>query len=222
MLRDRVLASKLIGGVAVAFLMVSLATAQEEGQRRRGGGGFGGRGIPKAMLLQSEKVRSELKVTDEQQQKLRDLAQQARPQGGQGEQSREEREQRAAEMDAKVKEILTAEQSQRLDEIALQVRGASALAEQEYAQKVGLEREQRMKIREIVQAQGEKMRATFQEAQGDREAIREGMAKVRKETDEQVLAALTADQKQKYETMKGKPFEIDMRELFPRRRGQQQ
>ena len=221
MLRDRVLASKLIGGVAVAFLLVSLAAAQEEGQRRRGGGSGDFR-LSKVMLLQSEKVQTELKVTDEQQQKLRDLAQQARSQGGQREQSREERQQRTTETEAKVKEILTAEQSQRLDEVFLQVAGPATLAEQEHAQKLGLEREQRMKIREIVQAQGEKMRATFQEAQGDREAIREGMAKVRKETEEQVQAILTADQKQQYEKMKGKPFEVDMRELFPRRRGQQQ
>ena len=43
---------------------------------------------------------------------------------------------------------------------------------------------------------------------GDREQIRERMTKLRKESDDKVLAVLTAAQKTKFAQMKGKPLEL--------------
>ncbi len=60
---------------------------------------------------------------------------------------------------------------------------------------------QTVKVQKIYENMHTAMMETFQSNQGDREAIREAMMTIVSETDEQIEALLTPEQKVKYEEM---------------------
>ena len=220
---------------AVVLSMTTELMAQEPRQGRRGGfgGGFGGPGgfpVSSLMLLQAPEVRTELAVTPEQGQKIDALATESREKlrasfgGGSREEfqalSPEEREKRMAEgrkkmeesgkeTDAKLATILDAKQQQRLKELRLQREGVGALGKPEVAKELGLSQEQNDKIHKIQ----EDARPDFGALAGLREAPEEQRTKViaemrakREKADADILGVLTAEQKTKFEAMKGKAF----------------
>ena len=217
---------------ALAATVVLCAAVPGSAQERergpgRGRGGFGGpMQVSMAQLLQVEKVQQELKLSDEQKQQaeqiaddLRSKAREAFQGGGPGQEAFAQMREASQQADQKVAELLKDEQSKRLEEIRLQVAGPSILAfDRELAQKLNVTQDQRQKAREILEAQGEKTREAFQNAEGEGrerfEAAREKIEQIRKETDEQLVAVLTDEQKQQWKEMTGKPFELDRSQLF--------
>ncbi|MBI1914625.1 MAG: serine/threonine protein kinase [Planctomycetes bacterium] len=109
-------------------------------------------------LLSESTVRDDLRLSDEQRQRIKDLAHRIEEQrqksfGGFHRLSPEEREQRFVEMarvnDAAVAEILSREQLRRLGQIALQLRGAAAFREADVAKALNLTDSQKERISAI-------------------------------------------------------------------------
>jgi hypothetical protein len=209
---------------------------EERGERGGRGrfGGPGGRGgfeVSRLMLVRVEPVQEELGLVEEQLTKVNDLRDELRGgRGGRGdrgdrpnfrEMSEEERQEfmaqrqkeaaeRSAHEKEKLGEILMPHQSERLEEIFLQVRGASALVDPAVAEQVGLTDDDQEELREAIQTAREgmqdEMRALFES--GDREQIGEKMREMQQKVDEQALATLSDEQKQKFTEMKGEKFDL--------------
>lgn len=220
--------------LALVAVVAAGAIAQDnEGGRRpgRGGGpggpgggrpgGFGGGGDPVIGLLMVEKVREEIELMPDQEEaltKLRDSEPQGAPPNldfrSMSEEERtkafaemqERRKKRETEMREKLEEVLLPEQLERLEQISIQSRGPRALEDPAIAAKLNFTDEQKTKMEDVRSKSGERMRALF--SSGDRDKMREGFEKLRKESEEEVLAVLTADQRKQFEEMKGKPFEL--------------
>lgn len=195
--------------------MVGLACAQPPGPPRgaRGGGPPGGGGMGR--LLQSEEVRGELELLDEQVEKLRkieedvrtemrDLFRNARRGGGEG--GREEMRARAEELrksvEEKVENVLSTQQLERLKQINAQVMidrgGARALMGGPLAEELNLSDEQKSQMREKAQELQAEMQKKIEAA--------------RAEAREQLMEMLTSEQRAKLESMTGEPFEMGQRD----------
>lgn len=214
------------------------AQERERGERgRRGpggfGGGFGGPGrggfeVTRLMLVGVEPVQEELGLVEEQITKITDVRRELRPErGGRGdrpnfrdmtEEERQEffaeRQKEAAERSAQEKEklgeILMPHQSKRLEEIFLQVRGPIALLDPTVAEEVGLTEDDQQELRETIQEAREGMMAEMRELfeSGDRDQVRAKMTEMQKKVEEQALAVLSDEQKQKFTEMKGEKFDL--------------
>jgi Spy/CpxP family protein refolding chaperone len=193
----------------------------------RGGGLLGYLGI--------EEVQKELEMLDDQIQQCEQLREEMRPQRAEGEErpdfrnmSEEERQKFFADMQKQMEErrkkaetklendILLPHQMDRLREIAIQQAGIGALMMPEVAANLGLSDAQKEKIQTTLEESRnsirDRMREIFQG--GDRENMRGKLEELRKEVDNKVLAVLTASQKEKFEELKGKPFEMPQRRFF--------
>ncbi len=212
--------------VAVAFAatLTLTATAQPPaGFRMMEGGPF-----LMAMLVQSPKVQQELKLTDEQRQKLQELVEQLREKmRGAGQKLREappeERQKQLQAMREEVEKqlatVLNERQGKRLKQIALQVEGYAALGRPEVAKQVGLTEEQTLKVRDVLQQAREKGRELFQQRPPDRQAIRQKLQEIRRWVDEQIQPLLTDEQKKKWQELVGEPFKLEQLFGFGRRFG---
>lgn len=143
----------------------------------------------------------------------------------------------AAERSRKRDDVLAAllepEQTERIDQIVFQVnsRGGliATLKSDATKKKLSITEEQVAKLDGIEEAaradrdkQREEMRAAFQNGGGgniDFAALQKASEEARKKLDEQVMSVLSDQQKQDLASLKGKPFELDMRALFGRGRG---
>jgi hypothetical protein len=214
--------------VLTALLALLIATplmAQRQG--RRGGGGFG---VSKLQLAQAEPVQKELElVADQKEQiaKLAEEAQAARRGGGGGNfqdlsdeeraKRRQEQQARARETDKKVEAILVGPQKTRLNEIYVQALGTAALTNEDIAKELGIGADLQEKIETT---RREAMQAAFQGGGGGGGFNPEAFAKARAEVDTKVVALLSAEQKEKFEKMKGKKVEFDLTAIGRGGRGQ--
>ncbi len=225
--------SAAILAIGMTAFLVSDSMAQEGTRRDRGGfgggpGGPGGRGGDPTMgLLRFEEVKTELKVSDEQQQAIDKLAEQNRASAEAGdrpnfrEMSEEERGEflekmrrtqveLAKQTKEQLEEVLLPEQIERLEQISLQVRGAGALEDEEVREQLQMSDDQIAKLAETRQSVQTTMRERMQELfqSGDRDAMREAFGKIRAEMEEQLFGVLTDEQKSKFQEMKGEPFKM--------------
>lgn len=229
----------VLASLVVGLFMSSGAMAQGRGGRGGfGGGGFGGGGF--AGLLQIAQVQKELKLSDDQIAKVKEVADAARPPQGTGgrrgadqtdEQraaAREERQKRNAETDAKLTALLMPEQVTRLKQVQLWVQGYGALTNNEAVVKeLGLTDDQKAALKTISDEAGRKRQALFQglgrgASDEQRAKFREDSAALQKDTDAECKAVLTDDQSAKLAAMKGEKFELDMSQIAAgrgRRRG---
>jgi Spy/CpxP family protein refolding chaperone len=219
---------------AVAIVcFAALAEAQQGGQpgRRPGQGGpwmmRGGGSL--LWLARNEAVQKEIELLDDQKAQLDKLAEELRPQrGGDGGErpdyrnmSEEERqkfrdemrkrfEERTKTANEKLKKVLLPHQVKRLEQISLQLRGTGALADPDVASKLGLSEDQQTKVEETMAANREAVMAKARELRqgGRNDQAREQLRKLRKEGEAKVLAVLTAEQKEKFEQLKGQKFEM--------------
>jgi Spy/CpxP family protein refolding chaperone len=216
-------------------MLATTAMAQgQEGQGRRGGGrgGAGGFMMSTGFLVGVEQVQKELKVTDEQKEKLTALREegggQRRGQGGGGgeggnrrgrgeapsEEQMAEFRKRSEEQNKKVEAILTADQNKRLKEIVLQTRGAGALRDEQVAKSLGLTEDQVAALKTIGEESDKRMGEIRQSGGDDREARQKKMEELRADTEAESLAVLSDEQKTKFTEMKGAKFELDRRAMF--------
>ncbi len=218
-----VLATALLLGTT----LLATAEAQRPGGDRRGPGRRSLLG-----LLRSEQVQKELKLTDDQTAKVKEIGEKLREEMSSqwsGVREMEDRDARRAkmteltkQMDEKSREglrdVISWEQLMRLYQIRLQIRGSVYGLNHEWiANRLQLTSEQKDKLSEIKKSNEQTMREAFSSFRDlSQEERREKMGefrKIRTDADEQALGVLTDEQKTTYEQLKGEKFE------FERRRG---
>ena len=128
-------------------------------------------------------------------------------------------------MDEQLAEILNEAQIKRLNEIRINVLGANALTDSKVAEAVGLTTDDVQKIEEARSAAFAEMRQNMMQNMsgggGDRSAMMEKMQEMRASVDKSIMEMLTEEQATRFQTLKGEPFELDMRELMMGGRGGQ-
>ena len=208
-----------LAAALMAMLIVPAVQAQPGGGGRPGGGQFGGRpgggqfggrgggpnNISISQLLQSEKVRNEAEIFDEQVQELKEASDKIRAdaRANQGERPdfrnlteeqrrelferfRKSSEETQKKISSAVQEILLPHQLERLEEIRIQILGSGALLLEPVQKKLKVTDTQKAKFEEITNGTREKsqemfgsVREKFQELGGDREKIQALMAEIR-------------------------------------------
>jgi len=228
--------------LGLMLLLAGPALAQQQkGQRGQGGrGGFGmgmGMGGGFGFLVNNEGVQKELKLDQEQVDKLKQAVQSVMEKHADDfatlrDASPEERREKGQEIGRKVNDetlaavndILKPDQLKRLKEIELQQAGTQAFARPDVEKALKLTSDQKDKIKTISEDAAKEIRASFGGGGGGGagaanpqafQAAREKMNTVRKESLERVLAVLNDDQKTSWKEMTGKPFEVTFQ---PRRR----
>jgi Spy/CpxP family protein refolding chaperone len=234
------LAKLVVMGLAIVLVAGSVSYAQGQ----RGGRGFGGGGTSKADLVRREQVQKELKITEEQTGKIKEITDAARASGrelfsGLRDLSEDERRAKftelrekmtkaAEETGKKIAAVLNDTQNARLDQIVLQQRGNRALTSKDTIAKLNITKEQQQQIKDLVDAQGEMTRELFS---GLRDIPREERAakfaelgkkreEITTETNKAVMEVLTASQKTQFEQLKGAEFKLERGSFGRRRPGQ--
>jgi Spy/CpxP family protein refolding chaperone len=181
---------------------------------QRGLGAFGG-GMPGLFMLRSEVVQKDLQLTDEQKESITKLQEKAREefsglQGLSDEERRTKMQELRKNQEEKIAGILNDKQKARLKEIGLQQAGAMGLANKDVAEALKLSDDQVNKIKELTEAYQKEAREAFQSAAGggDPTSARDAVTKLRKETNEKIMALLNADQKASFEKMQGEKIEL--------------
>ena len=220
--------SKPLTALAALALLLAVAEnsfAQQQGRGRGFGRGFG---FSQAQLASLEQVQTELKTTAEQKSKITEvnetLSSKRRElfQGADREnfaERREELEKAATEATEQVRAALDETQQNRLREIWIQVSGTSVLDDETIAKELKITEQQQTQLEEARDAAREAMRGQFQSLRDLPEDQRgQKVQELRRESEQKVLAVLTAEQREQFEKMQGEKIEIDIRPLFQRRR----
>jgi Spy/CpxP family protein refolding chaperone len=207
-----------VAALAALLVLAGSALAQRQFQF----GGFGGGGA--AFLLMNPDVQTELKLSEEQIAKSKELGQKVRdkfkdkfaelkdaPQEQRREKFQEIMKAMTAESDKLLKDVLNADQQKRLKQLELQQRGADAFADAEVEKTLALTDAQKDKIKTLREDAGKEMREIFQNAQGNFQEALTKMQTLRKETLEKTTATLTDAQKTKWKELTGTPFEFKFR-----------
>ena len=211
---------------ALLLCVTHFAQAQQSGEAegrrgRRGGfsgrrGGFGRRQSGLLGVLRREEVRTEIKLTPEQVDKIEKIGEDISNRGrelfsGFRDASPEEREQLLEKMrtrgqalqeatDAELKKILSAEQTARVQQLSLHSQGLRALENKEIAQQIKISAEQQNKIGELIEQANQTRRERRRQGGG-----RGNRAEQQAELEQALQAVLTADQKQHWKKMLGPP-----------------
>lgn len=223
--------ARQIVGMAAALLVLSMSLALAQGGGRRGGG-FNNGGL---QLLRIPEVQKELKMTQEQidkiaakQQEVQQAMQELRQGGGGGQQlSAEERAKRNEQIQEIQKKavsgILDATQMKRFHQLELQQQGPVALTRKDVASEMKLSEEQTTKIREIQTKMNEDLRAARPGGGGGQQLSAEERAQmqaktqeIQKAANEKIVALLTDAQKTQWKEMTGEEFKFPP--PMPRRR----
>jgi Spy/CpxP family protein refolding chaperone len=195
------------------------------------GGGRGmmqfGRAMGAAQLLANASVQEELKLTDEQKEKVKDFAaKQREAMAGLRDLSPEERREKMQEMtkanaeaaEKFAKDVLKPDQAKRLKQITVQQAGVAAFAMEDVRKQLKITDEQADKFKTMAEDLQRDIRELFSGGGFDREAMQENMQKMRslsKEYLTKAVGSLTDEQKKTWTEMTGKPFEVKMEQ--PRR-----
>jgi hypothetical protein len=183
-------------------------------------------------LLQAESVQNELKITDEQKGKIKELMgklgeivkQYMLGMGGltPDQQKAKQQEMQKAlvegvkEAEKGMTEMLQPQQNERLRQIRLQIQGTAAVNDPEVAKSLELTDQQREQLKTINEQHKEQitkligqLRDTPPEQRAAKQAeIHEKAKQISKEAVEKIEQLLTAEQKQKLESLKGEKFDL--------------
>ncbi len=204
MTRSRaVLVCTLLGTTLIAVSAWILPGGTAEGQEPKAANGQAN-AAPDAAgldLLRIEQVRNDLRIGEEQEQKLMSLG---------------DDEGDPKNLRKKALEILTLKQRERLKQIRLQSMGPVALADPTVIKALDLNPEQR----KMVKALPAQLRQAIREAiPRDQKSTAMERSEKRAEVQEKIwktaLEALTPAQREKFEKMKGEKLDIDFSELWP-------
>lgn len=196
----------------VAFVALAGMTSTVCAQRQKERGFALIPGTP-VYLLEKQAVQEELKLTDEQIQKLEALLSD-RPVVQSREELERTRPARAKKANEAIKSVLDEKQEKRLEELRIQREGVRSLFRTEVTDKLGLEQAQKNKITEIEGQHTSANRATLTKLREPRITPQErqkAFAEARertKKTYADLLAVLTPAQKETFEKMKGEKFEF--------------
>ncbi len=173
-------------------------------------------------IVYRDKFLDELKVSDEQREKLmRQAIEQIMEtgpflnslteSGKEREQKLNEHRKSAREKLAKhVNEVLQPGQLTRLRQVTLQQEGGFALGQEDVRKDLKISAEQQQKFMAIMQELQKKVEALIKEAQSgiNADQIGPNSEKLRKDHAKKLEAILTDDQKKQWEEMLGPPFEL--------------
>lgn len=198
--------------VILCGLVATLAMAQPG--RRPGFGGFGGGGG--MQLLNNPQIIEELEIVEEQQEKLRELAEEAREEmremfSGMRDLDPEERREAfgemrekmqkfQGEMQEKLNKVLMPHQRERLEQIRVQMSMRfggmqGLLGREDIREKLGITEDQVEKLREKATELNEEMQKEI--------------AEIREKTREKLMKTLTPEQQEQLKKMIGDPFELE-------------
>jgi len=204
--------NKLALIVAIAALACG-AFAQGGGGGGRGQRGGGGPQFGPMALLRMEEVQKEIGLTDDQKTKVTELAASTRTKSQEARTAANGDRQAAAAATLKIneealgslKEILKPEQMKRLHELEIQWSGKAIVARNKEVQaELGLSDEQKTKLTDLLAKQQAANAEVRTSANGDRQAMQEGMAKNAKILEDEIDKVLTDAQKSKLKDMGGK------------------
>jgi Spy/CpxP family protein refolding chaperone len=219
--------------------LVGLSAAQPPRGRPGGPGGPGGgmmlqggmmRG-GSAMLLMNEGVQKELKISDDQKDKLKDITDKQREKMREqfaairdgGEVDREQMQATMKELaesgERAIKQVLNADQQKRLKQIVWQQAGAMVFLDKEYAAELKITADQTEQLKKIGEEFQEDMRALAQTARDNREEFRQKAEALRGEVKERALEVLTPEQRKMHKELLGPPFELKFDPNQMRERG---
>ncbi len=169
-----------------------------------------------------EKVLDELKVSDEQREKLMqyvmeqvmetgpflDSLKEAGPE--REEKLKEHRKNAEAKLGKLLAEVLQPEQRKRLRQVTLQQEGPFALGQEDVRKELKITQQQMMKFTAIVKDLQEQAQSLVKEVQagGNPEEIRPRIEKLRKDHAQKLEAVLTDDQKKQWKELLGQPFDL--------------
>jgi hypothetical protein len=173
-------------------------------------------------IVYREKVLDELKVTDEQREKLMQnlmerimetgpFLDSLKDAGPEREKKLEEhRKDARAKLAKQLKELLQPEQLKRWRQVTLQLEGPFALGQEDLRKDLKISQQQVMKFMAIVQDLHKKVEPLIKEAHsgGNPEEIRPKVEQIRKDHATQIEAVLTDDQKKQWKELLGPPFEL--------------
>jgi Spy/CpxP family protein refolding chaperone len=183
------------------------------------------------LLLQNEGVHKELKLSEEQLTKVKEVIHQVRQKHKeelekQSQLSPEERKEKAQvvleaisqETLKSLTDTLKPEQIRRLKQIHLQLKGIQAFFEADVGKALKLTDEQRDKLKTIEEDAREEFRkATTGPGKANfQEALKKAVA-LRKEALDKAIAVLTPEQKKTWKDLAGAPYEIKFDASFLRR-----
>lgn len=220
--------NRLFFRFAAAAASVGLVIAMADSasaQRGRGGIGrlFGP--IPAVTLAQLTEVQQELKLSDEQNDKIAelndDLSDERRQifqeAAGDFAKMREDIAELYSEYALKFNALLDEAQQKRAQEVYVQVNGLVALRDEPVAAALKLSNEQKQQVEQALEASRESAFSAFRDFQSLSEEERaKKVEELVQSRDESLLAVLSDEQKQQFEKMKGPGIEVDLSNL-PRR-----
>jgi Spy/CpxP family protein refolding chaperone len=223
---------KIFGVAALAAAACLVATDQAHAQRGMGMMSGGG---PMAgfRALTTPEGAAELKLTENQQAKLREVGDSMRTAMGDRFQSLRDElegaspEERQEKMQAAMKEvsdgtmkevkvILNEEQLARYQQINYQAMGVDAFTQKEVAEKLKITDEQKTKIDALTAGMRQELGGLRGQFQDDFQGAMRKTQEVRKSTQEKVTALLTDDQKATWKELVGKPFTMPPFQPRPR------
>jgi len=212
--------------IGVTLAVTGAAAAQGQRGQRGQGGGFMGQRTSVPALLANEDVQTELKMTDEQKEKVKAFAPaqgQGRGQRGQGGQGGQRGQRGQANPEAEkaaetfVKETLTPDQRHRFQQIHYQVMGIAAFNNEDVQKELKLTDEQKTKFKDLAEEERTKLRELMPQrgaggaGGGNFQEIMQKRQAMTKEYNEKAQAVLTEDQKKAWKDLTGAPFELRQR-----------
>ena len=199
---------KCILSLAIAGLLAVPAPAQKIAP-----GVLNGVFAGKLFLLQGEDIQKDLKMSDEQVAKIKDLFEKRRNAYKDLPTDKDERTKKIQEIQKESQErekqagdTLKPEQMKRLDQILLQQQGANALINPRVIDELKITDEQKTKVREAIQESGKELRDLFQRGKVNLEDMQKKMAEFRTRSMEKAAAVLTPEQQKQWKEMVGEPF----------------
>jgi Spy/CpxP family protein refolding chaperone len=204
-----------VAALAVAGALAAVAEVRAQGMMR-GMGPMMGLGI-----LRSNEAKEELKLSNEQSEKIDALMEQMRssmmerfqalqdvPEEERQEKAQTMMRELAADVKKELRAVLDADQFARYEQINLQAMGVDAFLQPEVIEQLKITAEQQEKLQQAVGTMREQMMEISQSAQRDREGAMRRMTELRQSTQKKVMELMTADQKSAWEKMIGKPFQM--------------
>jgi ferric-dicitrate binding protein FerR (iron transport regulator) len=171
-------------------------------------------------LLHRPEVLAELRLTEGQKARLRppageDCREVRRFFGDLYSVSAEERPRKAAEFRAaqekRLAEVLDGDQQRRLGQILLQQQGYAALASPDVADLLRLSAEQRRQVEAVTRELGQARRAAFSWGPWGGPDFGRRLDEVRQREAERLAALLTEEQKERWRSLTGRPFQLEPR-----------
>jgi hypothetical protein len=191
--------------LAIAIVSVTGLPVLSQGQGQRQGLRRMPSINPALMLLAQKSVQEDLKLSDDQVQKVQAAAQKQQEAFGETK-SGNKIEEAAKQADKEMAAVLTAEQRKRLKEILLQTGGIDTFLSPEVIKELGLTKEQQEEIGSMRERAARDAQAV-PKAGKKRGDVRVRYMALSKEATVKVVAMLMPEQKEKWQKMTGKPFQ---------------